>query len=59
MLGVTISEMIPELIIALAILVGNTFVLVAIVTVTSLQTITNYFVGSLAAADLLVGLLGK
>jgi len=55
----TALQMFGEAVIALAAIVGNLLVLVAIATVTSLQTVTNYYVGSLAAADLLVGLLGK
>ncbi|XP_031550341.1 octopamine receptor Oamb-like [Actinia tenebrosa] len=36
---------------------GNTLILVAIYRKTYLQTVSNFFLGSLAAADLLVGLL--
>jgi len=47
-----------EVAIAIATVGGNLLVLVTIATVTSLQTVTNYCVAGLAAADLLVGLLG-
>lgn len=48
-----------ETIIATVVIVGNLIVLLAIATVPSLRSVTNYFVASLAAADLLVGILGK
>jgi hypothetical protein len=51
--------MTSEAVIGLATIFGNVLVLVAIATVSSLQTVTNYFVASLAAADLLVGCLGN
>jgi len=55
----TMFQMLAEAVIGIVAIGGNLLVIVAIVTVTSLQTVTNYCVASLAAADLLVGLLGK
>ena len=47
-----------EIVIALLIMLGNGLVLASIAREKTLQTITNYFVASLAAADFLVGMLG-
>jgi len=53
-----ILYMTGEVIIAILTSVGNSFVIAAIVVTPRLQTVTNYFVASLAAADFLVGVLG-
>ena len=54
----TISYMTGEVVIAILTAFGNGFVIAAIIKHPRLQTITNYFVASLAAADFLVGVLG-
>lgn len=40
-------------------IVGNSIILLALYKTPSLQTVSNYFVGSLAGADLFVGLLAN
>lgn len=56
--AVTIFFTIGETLIALASVAGNGIVLYAIAKHTGLQTFTNYFIASLAVADLLVGAVG-
>ena len=51
-------NIIGEIIIAFASVAGNALVLVLIMKDKQLHTVTNYFIASLAAADLLVGALG-
>jgi hypothetical protein len=55
----TTLTLIGEGIIGLLAIFGNGLVLYAIATVSSLQPVTNYFVASLAVADLFVGLIGQ
>ena len=57
-LGITILYCCGESAISMLILIGNSLVLRAIHTERKLQTFTNYFISSLAIADLLVGALG-
>ena len=47
-----------ETVIGLLSILGNGLVLIVIIRESQLQTFTNYFIASLATADLLVGLLG-
>ena len=56
--GVTIFFTLGECLIGLATLLGNALVLFVIVRWRRLQTFTNYFIASLAMADLLVGAVG-
>ena len=53
-----VAYIVGETVIAVLTAVGNGLVIAAIVKYPQLQTITNYFVASLAAADFLVGVLG-
>ena len=48
-----------ELIVAVTAIFGNSLVILVFVRYKSLQTVTNYYVISLAMADLLVGLIGE
>ena len=56
--AIYLTNMIGESIIAFVSVVGNGVVLLLIAKEKHLQTVTNYFVASLAAADLLVGAIG-
>ena len=53
-----VFNIIGEIIIAFASVAGNALVLALIMKDKQLHTVTNYFIASLAAADLLVGALG-
>ncbi len=53
-----VLNIVGEMFIAFTSVLGNGLVLVLIVRDKQLQTVTNYFIASLAAADLLVGALG-
>lgn len=57
--ALNVVELAGEVLIAISAVIGNGLVLIAIATAHSLRTVTNFYVASLAAADLLVGLLGK
>lgn len=56
--ALNVVELAGEVLIAISAVIGNGLVLIAIATAHSLRTVTNFYVASLAAADLLVGLLG-
>ena len=56
--AIYLTNMIGESIIALISIVGNGLVLLLIARERQLQTVTNFFVASLATADLLVGAVG-
>lgn len=51
--------MVCEVAVGLVAIVGNTLVVVAFKRERRLRRLTNYYIVSLAVADLLVGLLGK
>ncbi|XP_038060756.1 adenosine receptor A1-like [Patiria miniata] len=57
-LQVTVAYFSMEILISVVALLGNSLVLVAYARSLRLQTVTNFFIVSLAIADLLVGLLG-
>lgn len=57
--ALNVVELAGEVLIAISAVIGNGLVLIAIATAHSLRTVTNFYVASLATADLLVGLLGK
>ncbi len=56
--AIYLTNMIGESIIAVVSILGNGLVLLLIARERKLQTVTNFFVASLAAADLLVGAVG-
>ncbi|XP_071790583.1 adenosine receptor A2a-like [Asterias amurensis] len=55
---VSVSYFLAEIVIAITAVVGNSLVLVTYARSSRLQTVTNYFIVSLAIADFLVGLVG-